>query len=188
MFGIILLKNLKLNIKNVPALFSPACVNFYNSSFQGNINTLIASSGLCQNEKDMNNFQERRNPLSTDPELVASPTVNSNLNLASFVNRSEFLHSMVKLGVSIHQWEKKSEIRDWVLGIDIKNVEPIIHFLLNQNIPVTALGSFFTQNPYIFKLKVSELETRTYYLLSKKFDPKMISQIYFKNPYWLQFR
>lgn len=135
-------------------------------------------------------LHERNHPLLADPYFEGvAPMVTPTFNLASYVNKSEFLQAMVKLGVSTHKWEKKGDIHSWVMMLDFNNnVKPIIQFLVDQGVPSEILGKFFTKNPYILKLGLEELETRTRYLQSKNFTSEMISRIYSRNPFWLLFR
>ena len=108
-------------------------------------------------------------------------------NLASHVNKSELLQSLLKIGVSLHTLDKK-EVHSWLLTLNFEeNVKPIIQFLVDRGVSPDSIGQFLTKNPDILKTNLQTLETRTAYLHSKKFTDPMISQIYSRNPLWLQF-
>lgn len=134
--------------------------------------------------------QEINSPLVVDPTFEGvSPIASASFNLASLVNKSELLQLMVKLGVSIDQWERKGDVHEWVMTLNFqKDVQPIIQFLVDQGVIADCLGRFFTKNPYILKSSIEDLEIRTNYLRSKKFSTEMISRILSRNPHWLLFR
>lgn len=116
------------------------------------------------------------------------PIMAPSFNLSPLVNKSELLQIMLNLGVSIHKWEKK-DVHSWIMTLDLKkNIFPILQFLTDQGFSNESLGKFLTKNPYIFKTSPEELEARTQYLLSKKFDSNMIHRIVSRNPMWYQFR
>lgn len=133
--------------------------------------------------------QEIDNPLVVDSSFEGvTPLFSPSFNLASLVNKSELLQLMVKLGVSIHQWERKTDVHSWVMALDFKkDVQPIIQFLVDQGVASDSLGLFFTKNPYILKSSIEDLEIRINYLHSKKFSSEMISRILSRNPHWLLF-
>nr|CAG4647351.1 EOG090X0C5Y [Megafenestra aurita] len=115
------------------------------------------------------------------------PIMAPSFNLSPLVNKSELLQIMLNLGVSIHKWEKK-DVHSWIMTLDLKkNIFPILQFLTDQGFSNESLGKFLTKNPYIFKTSPEELEARTQYLLSKKFDSNMIHRIVSRNPMWYQF-
>ena len=141
-------------------------------------------------EQDFLDFQESKNPLLPDSSFSGvSPLVSPSFNLATYVNKSELLQNMIKLGVSIHQWEKLRDVHSWVMTLEFtRDVKPIIQFLVDQGVSPDQLGAFFTKNPYILQTSVEDLEIRTNYLHSKNFTPEMISRIYSRDPFWLLFR
>lgn len=135
-------------------------------------------------------FQEKNNPLLDDPNFDGVvPIVAPSFNLASLVNKSELLQTFVKLGVSIHEWEKKGNIHSWIVKLDFKkDVQPIIQFLVDQGVSPESLGTIFTKSPLLLKTSIEELEIRTKYLHSKRFTSEMIVRIFSRNPFWLLFR
>lgn len=133
---------------------------------------------------------ESNNPLEYDQYFEgASPILPPSFNLAAYVNKSELLQQMVKLGVSIHHWERMKDIDTWILTKDFcKDVQPIIRFLVDQGVEPNTLGTILTKNPFILNTSIEELEIRNDYLLQKNFNKEMISKIYTRNPFWLVFR
>jgi len=95
---------------------------------------------------------------------------------------------MVKLGVSIHHWERMKDVNTWILKKDfVQDVQPIIRFLVDQGVEPDSLGTILTKNPFILDTTIDELKTRNDYLLQKNFNKEMISRIYTRNPFWLVF-
>lgn len=163
------------------------------SNIQKNHPVLSINQSVCEvfNYKiESIPFQEKNNPLLVDPNFDGVvPIVTPSFNLASLVNKSELLQMMVKLGVSIHDWERKGNVHSWVMTLDFKkDVQPIIQFLVDQGVSPETLGMFFTKSPMILKASIEELKNMTSYLHTKKFTSEMISRILSKNPYWLLFR
>ncbi|XP_057376565.1 transcription termination factor 3, mitochondrial-like [Daphnia carinata] len=146
-------------------------------------------SHVLYNELHLISSEEIDNPLVVDSSFEGvTPIVSPSFNLASLVNKSELLQLMVKLGVSIYQWERKADVHSWIMALDFKkDVQPIIQFLVDQGVASHSLGHFFTKNPYILKSSIGDLEIRTNYLHSKKFSSEMISRILSRNPHWLLF-
>ena len=119
----------------------------------------------------------------------AGPIATPRFNMAAYVNQSELLQQMVKLGVAIHKWDRMEAVHGWILQKDYSSqVEPVIRFLADVGVRPDDLGAFFSKNPSILKESLEDLEVRHNYLLSKKFDREQIGRIITRNPYWLLFR
>nr|CAG4650434.1 EOG090X0C5Y [Sida crystallina] len=132
-------------------------------------------------EKDLNHPL-----LPAQNEEYAIPIVVPSFNLASFVNKSEVLREMVKLGVAIYEWDKKPDVQGWILKKNFdSDVKPVIQFLVDSGIDPNNLGKFLTTNPMILKETICDLETRINYLKSKRFNQDQISKICTRNPHWL---
>lgn len=109
-------------------------------------------------------------------------------NLAAYVNKSECLQEFIKMGVSLHNIERRKGLGEFVLNLDFNdNVKPHLLFLSDLGIPPDSFGKFITKNPLIFKESIEDLTVRVNYLESKKFTPNQIITIVGKNPYWLMF-
>nr|CAG4636464.1 EOG090X0C5Y [Eubosmina coregoni] len=126
-------------------------------------------------------------PLQKDPlwESVA-PIMPPSFNLASFVNKSELLQQMVKLGVSLYEWDKIKDVNSWVIKMNFESdVKPVIQFLVDSGVSPDTLGNIFTNSPHILRERLEDLEVRKNYLEAKKFNPEMIGRIFSRNPTWL---
>lgn len=109
-------------------------------------------------------------------------------NFAAYVNKSETLKKFVELGVDLSKIEKKKGLPQFVLQLDFeRDVKKHLFFLHDLGLPADAYGYFLTKNPLIFKESIDDLETRVYYLRSKKFNMENVQEIVAKNPYWLSF-
>lgn len=127
-------------------------------------------------------------------ELLAEPVdvalnLKPSYNLAAYVNKSETLQELIKLGVNLHKIEKKKpELAELVLGLNFEqDVKPYLMFLHDCGVPSDQLGEHITKNPAIFKEDLDNLSVRINYLESKKFKADEIARIVTKNPFWLMF-
>lgn len=110
-------------------------------------------------------------------------------NLAAYVNKSDTLQQLVKLGVELYKFDKKPELSSYILTLDFeKDIKNHVIYLCDLGVPVTEIGNYITKNPAIFKEKLQDLDVRINYLKSKKFKSEMIQRIISKNPFWLMFR
>lgn len=135
----------------------------------------------------------------TDPSILAersdldgvdTPSLNlkPSFNLAAYVNKSDTLQQLVKLGVDLHRLEKKPDLAQFVLGLDFQHqIQPYLLFLCDRGIVPEELGKYLTKNPAILKEDLDDLQVRISYLQSKKFKANEIQRIVQKNPFWLMF-
>lgn len=135
----------------------------------------------------------------TDPSILAersdldgvdTPSLNlkPSFNLAAYVNKSDTLQQLVKLGVDLHRLEKKPDLAQFVLGLDFQHqIQPHLLFLCDRGIVPEELGKYLTKNPAILKENLDDLQVRISYLQSKKFKANEIQRIVQKNPFWLMF-
>jgi mTERF len=129
------------------------------------------------------NLPETVNP-SEDFLTFTSPT----FNFAAYIEKSETLRKFVELGVDLSKIEKKKGLPQYVLQLDFeRDIKKHLFFLHDLGLPADAYGYFLTKNPLIFKESIDDLETRVYYLRSKKFTVANVQEIVAKNPYWLSF-
>lgn len=109
-------------------------------------------------------------------------------NFAAYANKSETIKKFVELGVDLSKIEKKKGLAQFVLKLDFeRDVKRHLFFLHDLGMPTEAYGYFLTKNPLIFKESIEDLETRIYYLRSKKFTVANVQEIIAKNPFWLSF-
>ncbi|XP_037042800.1 transcription termination factor 3, mitochondrial [Bradysia coprophila] len=129
-------------------------------------------------------------PVSKDLYKSSTPALSPTFNLAAYVNESETLQQLIKLGVDLSKIERRKGLSQFVLKLDFeKDVKNHITFLHQEcGLPMEAFGSVLTKNPLIFKESLLDLETRVTYLKSKLFKPVDIARIAEKNPFWLMFR
>ncbi|CAH1773405.1 unnamed protein product [Owenia fusiformis] len=110
------------------------------------------------------------------------------LNLAPYVNNSETLSSLVKLGVDLSKLEKAPDVADKLVQKDFeRDIKPYIMFLNDNDVPAKKLGVFITKNPRILNQDLEHLQTRINYLESKKFTKADIATILQKAPLFLNF-
>lgn len=132
---------------------------------------------------------ESRSPLEPvqDPSTVDThPHIRPAFNFAAYVNKSESLQHLVKMGVDLHKLEKRKGIPQFILGLDFdRDMREHLKFLTEVGVPLEGLGEFITKNPLIFKEDLGNMEVRVNYLESKRFLPEQISRIVCKNPFWL---
>jgi len=109
-------------------------------------------------------------------------------NFAAYVNKSETLKKFVELGVDLSKIERKRGLPQFILKLDFeKDVKKLLFFLHDLGLPSDYYGEFITKNPLIFKESIADLETRIYYLRSKKFSVDNVLNVVAKNPFWLSF-
>lgn len=129
-------------------------------------------------------------PLSKDLYASVAPALRPTFNFAAYVNNSETLQQLIKLGVDLTKIERRRGLPEFVLKLDFeKDMKNHIQFLHQEcGIPMESFGNVLTKNPLIFKESLLDLETRVNYLRSKLFKPMEIARIAELNPYWLMFR
>lgn len=153
-------------------------------------NTIISLNKLDEiNWDEIDKQKDDENSIFEPPKENLSdiaPYIKPTFNFAAYVNKSETLQQLVKLGVNLHKVERKKDAPQLILGLEWENVKKYILFL--NDLGVDDLGRFFTKNPYIFKHNLNDLQIRINYLEYKSFDKDMITRIVNQNPYWLTFR
>jgi mTERF domain-containing protein, mitochondrial len=109
-------------------------------------------------------------------------------NFAAYVNKSETLQKLLELGVDLSKIEKKKGYPQYVLSLDFnRDIKDRIILLHDLGIPAENFGELFTKNPFFFKNTIEDLETRIFYLRSKKFTIDQVRTIVIKDPFWLNF-
>lgn len=147
------------------------------------------------NEADSDLIPQKPEPRSVFEECKedishVAPQLRPSFNFAAYVNRSETLKQLVKLGVDLHKLESKKDktVPQFILGLDFdKDVAKHLLFLRDLGVSEETLGEFLTKNPMILKEDLETLQVRVNYLKSKRFTDFMITRIVAKNPYWLSF-
>ena len=109
-------------------------------------------------------------------------------NFAAYVNKSETLQKFVELGVDLSKLEQRKGVPMFVMRLDFeRDCKKHLFFLHDLGLPAENYGSFITQNPLIFRESIDDLETRVYYLRSKKFSIEQVRDVVNRNPFWLNF-
>ncbi|XP_055856609.1 transcription termination factor 3, mitochondrial [Episyrphus balteatus] len=142
-----------------------------------------------QSESYTNHLEKVHEP---EDQLPALPKAEKDyvptFNLAAYVNKSECLQQLLKLGVNLNSIEKRKGLAEFVLKLDFeKNIKPHLMFLHDLGVPPKQFGELITKNPLIFKENLDDLQVRVNYLQAKKFNDHQITRIVTKNPYWLMF-
>lgn len=113
--------------------------------------------------------------------------VNPTFNFAQYINKSEGLQNLIKLGVNLHKIEKKPYWAKLLVNLDFERDIKKRLLFLNDYVSPEELGTFITKNPMILREDIDDLQVRINYLESKNFDNEMIKRIVTKNPFWLMF-
>ncbi|CRL01140.1 CLUMA_CG014487, isoform A [Clunio marinus] len=153
---------------------------------------LTNTKGFCSSVtvNPVNSIEKISDASESFPETVDDlPTYFSpTFNFAAYINKSETLRKFVELGVDLSKLEKKKGIAQFILKLDFdKNVKDYLILLHDLGLPPECYGYMLTKNPLILKESISDLETRIFYLRSKKFSLEQVQEIVGKNPYWLSF-
>lgn len=159
-------------------LKSKQCFNSFNVL---RMNTTVVPAVIPSNQSPITPAVEET--LEDFPSYF-SPT----FNFAAYVNKSETLQKFVKLGVDLSKIERKKGLPQFLLKLDFeRDVKKHLFFLHDLGIPAESYGNFITKNPLIFKETIEDLETRVYYLRSKKFSIEQVRDVVNRNPFWLSF-
>ncbi|XP_065164181.1 transcription termination factor 3, mitochondrial [Atheta coriaria] len=145
-----------------------------------------------QHENDIKIYKKQTpsvlDPCDDEEVQHIAPYLKPTFNFAAYVNKSETLQELVKLGVNLHKLEKKTDVPEFILGLkfetDIKEHVILLHDL---GLTVEQIGVILTKNPFILKECLDDLKVRINYLESKKFTAEMIVRIIALNPFWLSF-
>lgn len=106
------------------------------------------------------------------------PPAKRSFNLAAFVNNSNTLQELLKLGVSLYDIENSNtNAAALLLKLDFeKDCIAYIKFLVDNGVKEKNLGRFITEFPMIFSQHMDDLQTRVNYLESKGFSSVMIAK------------
>jgi len=123
----------------------------------------------------------------TEEDLLSIRAAFPTTSLASLVNSSPTLQSLVDLGVRLHQWEARGHM-DLAVKLDfVRDVAPVVRFLADVGVPHNLIGHVLSENPLLVEQEIDDLKTRVAYLASKKFTKKEIAGIVGDSPTWLGF-
>lgn len=127
-------------------------------------------------------------PVEDEYEIYAEPMVRPTFTLAHYVQKSETLQQLLKLGVSLHKWDEMG-VGQLIANLDFKqDVEPYILFFTREvGLPLNEVSQIFTHNPHILKESLDDIQTRINYLQLKRFKPEEVARIVLKNANWLSY-
>lgn len=155
---------------NVPAVSSPQ------KDFPEN------SSQNRQDQSDLSIF----GPADLSELSDIGRNLKPSYTFAAYVNDSETLQQLVKLGVDLSKIERKRDLGEYVLQLDFeRDVKPYVQFLHDHGVAPEKLGEVLTKNISICRVPLDDLQVRINYLESKNFDRDMIAGIITRNPLWL---
>ena len=183
----------RTSIQILNRLNNSAFTHFRHSLSSGNATTRLMTEEKTDTGIDLPIPTQNYSLQPASSLEAANPVVTGSFNLAAYVNNSQTLQQLVNLGVAIEKWDKiYAADNSWIVKLDFeKDIQPVVKFLVDIGVDPNGLGMFFTKNPFILNphsSKVEDLFVRTNYLLSKKFTPEMIANIYTRNPFWPLFR
>lgn len=139
---------------------------------------LEENANLLEPVTDLRKFQESE----------ITPYTKPSFNLAAYVNKSETLQQLIKLGVDLNLIEKRKGLGQYILKLDFDNdIRNHLIFLNDIGVNSSLFGEIITKNPLIFKESIENFQIRMNYLESKKFTTNQIIRIIEKNPFWLMF-
>lgn len=143
---------------------------------------------LIEEDEERDQSRSVLAPVDDESKIYAEPVIRPSFNLAAYVQKSETLQQLMKLGVNLDRLDEKN-IGKFIANLDFKrDVEPYI-FLLTKDIgvPVENIGKFLTKNPSILKESLDDIEVRINYLRLKRFTSEQIATIIARNPFWLNY-
>ncbi len=93
-------------------------------------------------------------PLSTKLTLPKK-----SFNLAAYVNESETLQNLVKLGVDLSRIEQDVDIANYIVKLDFeRDVRPYLTFLMDNGITTEDIPVCLTQNPDILRQSIDDMQ------------------------------
>ncbi|XP_051015404.1 transcription termination factor 3, mitochondrial [Acomys russatus] len=122
-------------------------------------------------------------------QIAAHPLLPlSSFTLGDYIDHSETLQQLVKLGVDLSKIEKHPDVANLLLRLDFeKDIGQILLFLKDVGLEDNQLGSFLTKNCAIFSEDIENLKTRVAYLQSKNFSKTDITRMVKNSPFLLNF-
>lgn len=125
-------------------------------------------------------------PVDDESKIYAEPMLLPSFNLAAYVQKSETLQQLLKLGVNLHKLDLKN-VGEFIVKLDFKrDIEKYI-ILLNKDVgvPIDGIANIITQNPMILNEDIDNIHTRINYLQLKRFTSDDIVRIVTSNTKWL---
>lgn len=141
---------------------------------------------LIEEDEERENSRSVLAPVDDESKIYAEPVLRPTFNLAAYVQKSETLQQLMKLGVNLDRLDH-TNVGEFIANLNFKqDVEPYILILTNDiGIPADKIGRFLTKNPNILKESLDDIQVRINYLQLKRFTRDQISMIVLRNPFWL---
>lgn len=183
-------------------MFKHVCKYIFNkpNNILKNFSTVTVQSDLIKksSNKDLD-YLDENNFVNDENKSVLVPHTNEDLsnidtylkptfNFAAYINKSDTLQQLLKLGVNFQKLEKDVEAPPFILKLKFDDIKDHIIFLRELGLENDKIGELITRNPYIFKEDRDNLQVRINYLKYKKFSDEMIQRIIERNPFWLSHR
>lgn len=168
----------------------PSTVTQQNAAVQ-NINYQIVDTRNITDDDYIDVKLKKPSPLEECKEDIShvAPYLKPTFNFAAYVNKSNTLQELLKLGVNLHILEKKEDVPQFILQLDFeRDIKQYIIFFHDLGLQVEDIATLITKNPFILKESLDDLQVRLNYLQAKKFDKDMILRIVSENAFWLSFR
>ncbi|XP_067666952.1 transcription termination factor 3, mitochondrial-like [Haliotis asinina] len=109
---------------------------------------------------------------------ISKHVVEPQYHLSAYVNESETLSQLVKLGVDLTQLQRVKGAANMIIKLDFETqIKPHLLFLHDVGVPDSDLGNYISKNPKIFSEDLEDLRVRINYMESKKFSKESIGRI-----------
>lgn len=143
---------------------------------------------FIEEDEERENSRSVLAPVDDESKIYAEPVLRPTYNLAAYVQKSDTLQQLMKLGVNLDRLDH-TNVGEFIANLNFKqNVEPYILLLTNDiGIPAEKIGQFLTKNPDILKESLDDIQVRINYLQLKRFTRDQISMIVLRNPFWLNY-
>jgi len=132
-------------------------------------------------------LQETRWETELDVSDIVPALPKKSFSLAAYVNESETLSSLVKLGANLSKIEERDMgVAERLIKLDFeRDVKPVLLFLRQCDVKECDIGECITRNPHILFEPTDDMEVRVNYLESKRFTKESIAYIVSKAPHIL---
>ena len=158
----------------------------------GNVMENISASENDRSAIAIEKFSTQSAPTTVDIEPLSELELASitpalpkkSFNLAPYVNDSEVLSNLVKIGVDLSKLESEDmEVADRLVKMDFeKDIKPLIVFLHRNGVKNDDIGSCITRNARLLLEPLDNMQVRVNYLEAKKFSSEEIARIISKEP------
>lgn len=141
---------------------------------------------LIEEDEERENSRSVLAPVDDESKIYAEPVLRPSFNLAAYVQKSETLQQLMKLGVNLDRLDN-TDVGQFIANLNFKqDIESYI-LLLTNDIGVSAenIGRILTKNPNILKESLDDIQVRINYLQLKRFTQDQIAMIVVRNPFWL---